>query len=120
MEANAKIYVAGHRGLVGSAIVRCLQAKGFHNLILQTSKELDLRDQAATFAFLNKEKPEYMFIAAARVGGIMANSTYPAEFIYDNLVIEANLIHGAYRAGIKKVLFLGSTCIYPKMAAPYL
>ena len=117
MEANAKIYVAGHRGLVGSAIVRCLQAKGFRNLIMQTSKELDLRDQAATFAFLNKEKPEYMFIAAARVGGIMANSTCPAEFIYDNLAIEANLIHGAYRAGIKKLLFLGSTCIYPKMAS---
>lgn len=117
LEANAKIYVAGHRGLVGSAIVRCLQAKGFRNLIMQTSKELDLRDQAATFAFLNKEKPEYMFIAAARVGGIMANSTCPAEFIYDNLAIEANLIHGAYRAGIKKLLFLGSTCIYPKMAS---
>ena len=115
-EKTAKIYVAGHRGLVGSAIVRCLQSKGYNNLLLKTSAELDLRNQAATADFLKLEKPDYVVVAAARVGGIMANSTRPAEFIYDNLIMEANLIHGSYQAGVNKLLFLGSSCIYPKMA----
>ena len=116
MEKSAKIYVAGHRGLVGSAIVRNLRENGYENLLLRTSAELDLRDQAATRVFLQAEKPAYMFIAAAKVGGILANSTRPAEFIYDNLIMETNLIHGAYQAGVKKLLFLGSSCIYPKLA----
>ena len=116
MEKSAKIYVAGHRGLVGSAIVRNLRENGYENLLLSTSAELDLRDQAATQSFLQAEKPAYMFIAAAKVGGILANSTRPAEFIYDNLIMETNLIHGAYQAGVQKLLFLGSSCIYPKLA----
>ena len=116
MDKNAKIYVAGHRGLVGSAIIRALQARGHENFVFTTSDVLDHRDQAAVRDFYTKEKPDYVFVAAARVGGILANDTYPAEFIYDNLMIEANLIHGAYEAGVKKLLFLGSTCIYPKMA----
>ncbi|MCK4951788.1 MAG: GDP-L-fucose synthase [Gammaproteobacteria bacterium] len=116
MDKKAKIYVAGHRGLVGSAIVRALQARGHENFVFTTSDVLDHRDQAAVRDFYAKEKPDYVFVAAARVGGILANDTYPAEFIYDNLMIEANLIHGAYEAGVKKLLFLGSTCIYPKMA----
>ena len=116
MEKSAKIYVAGHRGLVGSAIVRNLRENGYENLLLRSSADLDLRDQAATQAFLQAEKPAYMFIAAAKVGGILANSTRPAEFIYDNLIIETNLIHGAYLAGVQKLLFLGSSCIYPKLA----
>ena len=116
MEKTANIYVAGHRGLVGSAIVRNLRANGYTNLLLRTSAELDLRDQAATQAFLQAEKPAYMFIAAAKVGGILANSTRPAEFIYDNLIMETNLIHGAHQAGVQKLLFLGSSCIYPKLA----
>jgi len=113
---KAKIYVAGHRGLVGSAIVRELRGRGFDNLILRTSKELDLRDQQAVNAFYRKTKPDYVIVAAAKVGGIWANDNYPAQFLYDNLMIEANLIHGAYEIGVKKLLFLGSTCIYPKLA----
>lgn len=116
MERKAKIYVAGHRGLVGSAIVRRLQAEGFDNLVLRSSGELDLRRQDAVEQFLAVERPEYVFLAAAKVGGILANSTYPAEFIYDNLAIAANVINAAYRYGVKKLLFLGSSCIYPKFA----
>ncbi|HEY4744637.1 MAG TPA: GDP-L-fucose synthase [Desulfuromonadaceae bacterium] len=116
MDKRAKIFVAGHRGMVGSAIVRCLQAAGYGNLVLKTSAELDLRDQGAVTAFFRDEQPEYVFLAAATVGGIMANSSYPAEFIYDNLLIQANCIHGAWLTGVKRLLFLGSTCIYPKHA----
>ncbi|MDH5302100.1 MAG: GDP-L-fucose synthase [Gammaproteobacteria bacterium] len=116
MEKNARIYVSGHRGLVGSAIVRHLNAQGYHNIITRSSKELDLRNQQAVTDFYAKEKPDYVIVAAAKVGGIWANDQYPAEFIYDNLMIEANVIHGAHVAGVKKLLFLGSTCIYPKMA----
>lgn len=116
MNKTAKMYVAGHRGLVGSAIVRALKAQGYENFVYTTSNELDHRDQAAVREFYAREKPDYVFVAAAKVGGILANDTYPAEFIYDNLMIEANLIHGAWEAGVKKLLFLGSTCIYPKLA----
>ena len=116
MQADARIYVAGHRGLVGAALVRQLQSKGYQNLILSPSSELDLRNQDAVEAFYQESRPDYVFIAAARVGGILANENYPAEFLYDNLMIEANLIHGAYKHGVKKLLFLGSTCIYPRMA----
>ncbi|WP_298439791.1 GDP-L-fucose synthase [Geobacter sp.] len=116
MDKNARIYVAGHRGLVGSAIVRRLEAEGYANLVLRPSSELDLRDQAAVAAFFDRERPEYVFLAAAKVGGIVANNTYPADFIYDNLMIEANVIHSAWRFGVTKLLFLGSTCIYPKLA----
>lgn len=116
MERNAKIYVAGHRGLVGSALVRRLQAGGYANLVARTSAELDLTDQAAVRRFYDEERPDYVFIAAAKVGGIHANNTYPADFIYRNLMIECNLIQGAYQVGVKKLLFLGSTCIYPKLA----
>ncbi|GIV40173.1 MAG: GDP-L-fucose synthase [Thermonema sp.] len=116
MEKQAKIYVAGHRGMVGSAIVRRLQAEGYTNLVLRTSKELDLREQAAVRRFFEEEKPEYVFLAAAKVGGILANNTYRGEFIYDNLMIQSNVIHEAYRQGVKKLLFLGSSCIYPKFA----
>jgi len=116
MEKNAKIYVAGHRGLVGSAIVRSLSNNGHSNLITRTHGELDLTDQHATEFFFNEEKPEYVFLAAAKVGGIMANKTYPAEFIYQNLQIQNNVIHQAYKHGVKKLLFLGSSCIYPKIA----
>lgn len=116
MEKQAKIYVAGHRGLVGSAILRRLQAAGYTNFLLRSSSEVDLRNQAATLELFEQEKPEYVFVAAARVGGIMANSTRPAEFIYDNLAVETNIIHSAYKTGVKKLLFLGSTCIYPKAA----
>ena len=115
MDAKAKIYVAGHRGLVGAAILRHLQAAGFKNLVCRSVHELDLRDQAAVTGFFERERPEYVFLAAARVGGIRANSTFPADFIYDNLMIEANLIHQAYRHDVKKLLFLGSSCIYPKL-----
>jgi GDP-L-fucose synthase len=115
MDTDAKIYVAGSRGLVGSAMVRTLQAQGYHNLVLPTSQALDLRNQAAVEAFFAKEQPEYVFLAAAKVGGIQANNTYRAEFLYDNLMIEANIIHSAYRHGVKKLLFLGSSCIYPKL-----
>ncbi|TCJ17459.1 GDP-L-fucose synthase [Flaviaesturariibacter flavus] len=116
MEKNARIYVAGHRGMVGSAIVRRLQADGYNNIITRSSKDLDLRNQAAVNAFFEGEKPEYVFLAAAKVGGIMANNTYRAEFLYDNLAIEINIIEAAYRNGVKKLLFLGSSCIYPKLA----
>jgi GDP-L-fucose synthase len=114
MERDAKIYVAGHQGLVGGAIWRRLQAAGCKNLLGRSLEELDLRDQAAVADFFDRERPAYIFLAAARVGGIRANSTFPAEFIYDNLMIEANLIHQAYRHDVKKLLFLGSSCIYPK------
>ncbi len=116
MEKAAKIYVAGHRGMVGSAIVRKLESEGFNNIVTRTSKELDLRDQIATEAFLNTEKPAYVFLAAAKVGGIIANNTYRADFLYENLQIQNNVIHGAYLSGVKKLMFLGSSCIYPKMA----
>ncbi len=116
MHPDARIYIAGHRGLMGAALVRRLREQGFNNLILATSEEVDLRDQAAVDHFYERTHPEYVFVAAARVGGILANDSYPAEFLYDNLMIEANLIDGAYRHGITKLLFLGSTCIYPRMA----
>jgi len=116
MEKSAKIYVAGHRGMVGSAIVRELNKLGFNNIVMKTSAELDLRNQAQVEAFYQNEKPEYVFISAAKVGGILANNTYRAEFLYDNLSIQNNLIHFAHVYGVKKLLFLGSSCIYPKMA----
>lgn len=111
-----KIYVAGHRGMVGSAIVRKLKAVGYTNIVTRTSKELDLRNQAAVTKFYESEKPEYVFVAAAKVGGIQANNTYRAEFLYDNLMIQNNLIHQAHVHGVEKLLFLGSSCIYPKLA----
>jgi GDP-L-fucose synthase len=113
---NTKIYVAGHRGMVGSSIVRQLQAKGFTNIVIRTHAELDLTNQHAVQTFLQEERPEQVYLAAAKVGGIHANNTYPAEFIYQNLMMEANVIHQAFEAGVKKLLFLGSSCIYPKMA----
>src|SRR5574341_2455090 len=116
MNLTSKIYITGHRGLVGSALVRKLQEQGYTNLILKTSKQLDLRRQADVEAFFEKEKPEYVFLAAARVGGILANDTYKAEFIYDNLMIVSNVINAAYKSGVKKLLNLGSSCIYPKFA----
>lgn len=116
MNLDAKIYVAGHRGLVGSAIVRNLEDKGYTNIICRTHKELDLTNQEAVRAFFEQEKPEYVFLAAAKVGGIHANNTYPADFIYDNLMIQNNVIKAAHDFKVKKLLFLGSTCIYPKMA----
>ena len=117
MDRNARIYVAGHRGLVGSAIVRNLRAAGHTDLLLRTHAELDLTDARATQAFFEAERPEYVFLAAAKVGGIVANNTYPAEFIRDNLAIEPNAIHAAYLAGVRRLMFLGSSCIYPKLAA---
>ena len=116
MEKSAKIYIAGHRGMVGSAIERKLKAEGYHNIITRTSSELDLRNQQAVNAFFDLEKPDYVILAAAKVGGIHANNTYRAEFIYDNLMMEANIIHAAYLKKVRKLLFLGSSCIYPKMA----
>ena len=116
MKKDAKIYIAGHRGLVGSAILRQLKEEGYHNFVLKTSAELDLRDSAAVASFFEKEQPEFVFLAAAKVGGIGANNTYRAEFIYDNLMIQNNIIHHSYLQGVKKLLFLGSTCIYPKNA----
>ncbi len=116
MEKSFKIYIAGHRGMVGSAIERKLNAEGYHHLIYRTSVELDLRNQQAVNDFFSIERPDYVILAAAKVGGIYANNTYRAEFIYDNLMIEANLIHAAYMNKVKKLLFLGSSCIYPKMA----
>jgi GDP-L-fucose synthase len=116
MDKNAKIYIAGHRGLVGSAIVRNLQEKGFTNLVTHTHAELDLTKQAATEAFFAEEKPDYVFLAAAKVGGILANNNYPAEFIRDNLAIQTNIIHAAYLNNVKRLMFLGSSCIYPKLA----
>ena len=116
MNKNSKIYVAGHRGLVGSAIVRNLEERGYTNIIYRTHKELDLTRQVEVEKFFEEEKPEYVFLAAAKVGGIQANNTRPAEFIYDNLMIESNIIHSSYKYGVKKLLFLGSSCIYPKFA----
>ena len=116
MAANPKIYVAGHRGMVGSAIVRNLSAKGLTNLVTRTHSELDLTNQAAVQAFFEHEKPDQVYLAAAKVGGIHANNTYPAQFIYENLMMEANIIHQAFMSGVKQLLFLGSSCIYPKMA----
>ena len=115
MQKELKIYVAGHRGMVGSAIVRNLKAKGFSNIITRTSAELDLRNQQSVNAFFEAEKPDYVFLAAAKVGGIVANNVYRGQFIYENLMIQSNVIHAAYSNGIKKLLFLGSSCIYPKM-----
>jgi GDP-L-fucose synthase len=116
MNKEARIYVAGHNGMVGSAIVRALQANGNHQVLLRTSSELDLRDQAATRRFFEEERPDYVFLAAAKVGGIHANNVYRAEFLYDNLMIEANVIDAAWRTRVRKLLFLGSSCIYPKQA----
>ncbi|WP_143070590.1 MULTISPECIES: GDP-L-fucose synthase [unclassified Polynucleobacter] len=116
-DLNQKIYIAGHRGMVGSAIVRNLQAKGFNNIVTRTHAEMDLTDQAAVKAFFEQEKPDQVYLAAAKVGGIHANNTFPAEFIYDNLMVQNNVIHQAFKAGVKKLLFLGSSCIYPKLAA---
>lgn len=113
---DARIYVAGHRGLAGSAIVRKLKNLGYTNLVTRSSRELDLRDQAAVNHFFTTEKPEYVFLAAAKVGGILANSTYPAQFLYDNLMIASNVVEAAYRSGVTKLLNLGSSCIYPKLA----
>ena len=116
MEQHSKIYVAGHRGMVGSAIVRKLKAEGFTNILVRTSKDVDLRNQQAVADFFAAEKPEYVFMAAAKVGGIHANNTYRADFIYENLMIECNITHEAYKQQVKKMLFLGSSCIYPKLA----
>ncbi|MBR3779225.1 MAG: GDP-L-fucose synthase [Clostridia bacterium] len=116
MDKNAKIYVAGHRGMVGSAIVRQLQSRGYTNIVVRTSKELDLRRQDAVERFFAEEKPEYVFLAAAKVGGIIANNRHPADFMYDNMILEMNVIHAAYENGVKKLLFLGSSCIYPRLA----
>ena len=116
MELNSKIYIAGHRGMVGSAIMRNLQNKGFNNIITRTSKELDLRNSQAVAEFFAAEKPEYVFLAAAKVGGIQANNIYRADFIYENLMIQNNVIHNSYLNNVKKLMFLGSSCIYPKMA----
>ena len=116
MEKNAKIYIAGHRGMVGSAIVRRLKELGYENLVLRSSKELNLCRQLETEQFFAEEKPEYVFLAAAKVGGIFANISYPTEFMYDNMMIEMNVIHAAYQQGVKKLLFLGTSCIYPKLA----
>lgn len=116
MNYNSKIYVAGHRGMVGSAIVRNLLKNGFSNIVSRTSSELDLRDGGAVQKFFQQEKPEYVFVAAAKVGGILANSTYKADFLYDNLMIQNNIIHQAHNHQIKKLLFLGSSCIYPKLS----
>jgi GDP-L-fucose synthase len=116
MPLDARIFIAGHRGMVGAALVRRLQSDGYTNLILRRSDELDLRNQAAVQQFFDEQHPEYVFLAAARVGGIIANSTRKGEFVYENLMIQTNIIHSAYQAGVKRLLFLGSTCIYPKLA----
>lgn len=116
MEKNAKIYVAGHRGMVGSAIVRELQRSGYTNIITRTHKELDLCRQDAVERFFNEERPEYVFLAAAKVGGIVANNDAPADFMYENMILEMNVIHAAWQSGCKKLLFLGSSCIYPRLA----
>ena len=114
MNFNDKIYIAGHNGLVGSAILRLLEKKGFKNILIRTRKELDLTNQQNVYNFFKNEKPNYVILAAAKVGGIHANNTYPADFIYQNLMIEANVINSAYQNNVKRLLFLGSTCIYPK------
>ena len=116
MDKSARIYLAGHRGLVGSALLRLLQAEGYRELVLRTSSQLDLRDQAACAAFFRAERPDYVLLAAAKVGGIVANESCPAQFIYDNLMIQANVIHSSYLSGVTKLLFLGSSCIYPRLA----
>ncbi len=116
MDIHSKIYIAGHRGMVGSAIQRNLAERGFNNIVTRTSKELDLRNQADTETFFNTEKPEYVFLAAAKVGGIQANNTLRADFIYENLMVQNNIIHAAYKTNVKKLMFLGSSCIYPKFA----
>lgn len=116
MDKEAKIYVAGHRGMVGSAIVRRLEKEGYGNLVLKTSSELDLRNQEQVEQFFSEEKPEYVFLAAAKVGGIVANSKHPADFMYDNMILEMNVIHSAFVNQVKKLMFLGSSCIYPRMA----
>jgi GDP-L-fucose synthase len=116
MEKTSKIYIAGHRGMVGSAVLRALKSKGYSNFLLRTSSELDLRNQQAVANFFTIEKPDYVFLAAAKVGGIVANNTYRADFIYENIMIQSNVIHCSYLNGVKKLLFLGSSCIYPKMA----
>ena len=116
MQNNSRIYIAGHRGMVGSAILRLLEQRGYSSLIGRSSAELDLRDQSRVEAFFAQERPEYVFLAAAKVGGIQANNTYRADFLYDNLMIESNIIHSAWKYGVKKLLFLGSSCIYPKHA----
>lgn len=117
MDLNQKIYVAGHRGMVGSAIVRNLQAQGYSNIVTRTHAELELTNQSAVQAFFEQERPDQVYLAAAKVGGIHSNNTYPAEFIYDNLMVQSNVIHQAFLSGVKKLLFLGSSCIYPKLAA---
>ena len=116
MEKDAKIYVAGHRGMVGSAIVRALKKQGYANILMRTSKELDLRRQDQVEAFFAAEKPDYVFLAAAKVGGIMANSEHPADFMYDNMILEMNVLHAAFQNQVKKLMFLGSSCIYPRLA----
>lgn len=116
LKTSDRIYVAGHRGMVGSAVVRALQAKGFSDIVTQTRRDLDLTNQAETFGFLEDQKPAAVVVAAAKVGGIHANSTYPAEFIYENLALEGNLVEGSHRAGVERLLFLGSSCIYPREA----
>lgn len=116
MEKNSKIYIAGHKGLVGSSLVRLLQAQGFDNLVTRTHTELDLTNQVQVSSFFETERPEYVFLAAAKVGGILANKSRPAEFIYQNLLLQTNVIHAAYKSNVKKLLFLGSSCIYPKLA----
>jgi len=116
MKRESRIYVAGHRGLVGSAIVRKLKSEGHNNLVLRTKNELDLCDQSAVSIFFENERPDYVFLAAAKVGGIVANNSYPAEFIYDNLMVQNNVIHNAWISGVQRLLFLGSTCIYPRLA----
>jgi GDP-L-fucose synthase len=117
MDKSSKIYIAGHRGMVGSSILRALQSKGYSNFLLKTSSELDLRNQQDVANFFAFEKPEYVFLAAAKVGGIVANNTYRADFIYENIMIQSNVIHHSYINGVKKLLFLGSSCIYPKLAS---
>jgi GDP-L-fucose synthase len=116
MQTGSKIYIAGHRGMVGSAVHRALEKAGYHNIVTRTSKELDLRNQAAVEKFFEEEQPEYVFLAAARVGGIVANNTYRADFIHDNLCIQNNIIHQSYLKKVKKLMFFGSSCIYPKLA----
>jgi GDP-L-fucose synthase len=116
MEKGSKIFIAGHLGMVGSAILRKLQREGFHNFVVRSSSEMDLRDQRAVKSFFEEERPDYVFLAAAKVGGIHANNTYRADFIYDNLAIQSNVIHESFRCGVTKLLFLGSSCIYPKLA----
>jgi GDP-L-fucose synthase len=116
MNKKDKIYIAGHRGMVGSAIKKKLEQEGFSNMVYRTSAEMDLRNQDAVHSFFEKEKPDFVFLAAAKVGGILANDTFRADFIYENLMIESNIIHASWKSEVKKLMFLGSSCIYPKMA----